>query len=228
MSTLQPTGRAKLFFDEVVLKVNPKASLKAKSTSVLQRALGFAFKNIVPFNPLYMQQYITVVGDTIWMPEKDLGEGALFQTLVHENIHFKQKKKYGNALFSFLYLSPLTVGLVGLVLALAFHSWIVALSALVLLAPLPAYFRFSWEVEAYRTSLILANHSASTSNYRGIDLVAIERNRQLTAWVVSQLAGKFYYFAWPFKKHVETVLNDAGKSNDPIYADLHAFLSQNP
>jgi len=214
MKQVELTGKAKKFFEEVVLQNNPKMTVRLKADSFRQRAIGLLFWL---FNPFYMTRYITVLGDTIWLPAKVLSEHALFEVLVHENVHIKQKNKYGAFLYSLAYLFPLTLIFLGIPLAIFVSKWFLLLAGLSL-APLPAAFRFYFEVEAYRTTLILMRD-------RGV--VSIESLTQVVAWVVEQLSTKLYYFTWPFKKHIEKVLLDEALFNKPIYSDLYWFIRNN-
>ena len=214
MKQVELTGLAKSFFEEVVLKNNPKMTVQLKADSFWQKVISIIFWI---FNPYYMARYITVLGDTIWLPSKVLSEHALYEVLVHENVHIKQKNKYGAFLYSLAYLFPFTLILLGIPLAIFASKWFLLLVGLSL-APLPAVFRFYFEVEAYRTTLILMRE-------RGV--MSIESLAQTVAWVVEQLSTKLYYFTWPFKKHIEKVLLDEILFNDPIYADLYQFLHKN-
>jgi hypothetical protein len=196
-----------------VLRNNPKMVLRLKAESFVQKIIACI---LYPFNPRYMESYITVIGDTIWLPSIEQSEENLYQTLVHENIHVKQRNKYGGLIFTLAYLFPLTGAFLAIPLALFLSKWFLLLVGLTL-APLPAVFRFYWEVQAYRTTLILLKFNGTVSQKYFDDV---------TEWVVKQMASSLYYFTWPFPNHVRKVLLEEKSFNDPIYADLINFLKK--
>lgn len=56
----------------------------------------------------YLTRYHTVIGDTLYVPETwaDLGDLDRVILLRHERVHLRQRRRYGGALMTFLYLIP--------------------------------------------------------------------------------------------------------------------------
>jgi beta-lactamase regulating signal transducer with metallopeptidase domain len=78
---------AQEFVTEVSQKHNQKVKVLRKSKSWLMRAIGFILK---PFNPTFMEQYITTIGATIYVPDDFLtsfGEMEILDVLAHETQH---------------------------------------------------------------------------------------------------------------------------------------------
>lgn len=57
----------------------------------------------------YLTRYHTVIGDTLYVPDTwaDLGDLDRVILLRHERVHLRQRRRYGAALMTFLYLVPL-------------------------------------------------------------------------------------------------------------------------
>lgn len=198
-------------------KFAPGSSIKIKEDSKLMKIISYL---VYFFNPKFLDQYITTIGNTIYFPKRLLENKNPFRFLeivVHESFHINQYKQY-SILFMLGYLFPQSLILFLLPLLLLLGcGWFTLLSLLVLL-PFPAYFRFKWELEAYRTS-ILFGRKIFKFDERTMDLIK--------AQIVSQLSGKFYYFCWPFKKHIYKLLNDErAVLENPKYLSIYEHFKQ--
>ena len=112
------------------------------------------------FNPAFMSSFITTVGFTAYWPDwpdKQVSEQTKFSRMWHEGIHALQGKRLTRICFAFLYLFPQCLFVFALLSLLAIWFslwWLVALTALVALAPWPAPWRVKFELEAYHCQFI--------------------------------------------------------------------------
>lgn len=151
--------------------------LKIKQKSPLMRLIGA----IMFFNEGFMNDFITVIGKTIYFPknwegiikdcEHHLDSGAddsdfpitsipearnLFGILCHEYVHQKDFKS--NKLFPVLYLYPAIFavpGLIGLIMSFWDINCIFLVAFLLYGLPTPAYWRSLYEARGYATNLVL-------------------------------------------------------------------------
>jgi hypothetical protein len=122
--------------------VHKRDSTLNKFIDVLLRLVTFGAQSS------YMTQYHTVLGDTLYVPDRwdDTPEPDQWITLRHERVHLRQRRRYGTLLMSFLYLVPfLPLGL--------------------------AYGRARIEWEAYRESL------RATARVKGLEVASSEEFR---------------------------------------------------
>jgi len=100
--------------------------------------------------------------------------------------------------FPFSYFMPQNIGVpLALISLLAIWFslwWLMAIAFVVLLAPLPAYWRMKWEVRGYSAGLALSAWLAG-----GV-------SDELVDQVVHELSGSPYYWAWPFKRSLRSRL----------------------
>lgn len=208
-----------LYIEEVTQKYSPGASIKEKKDSLLLRMIGFCIK---PFNPNFMEQYITTIGNTIYFPSKMLNEMSqdrLLDIVAHETIHIKDYEK-SKVLYCLSYLFPQILVLLALLSLLAIFGsamWLLSLFALLFLAPIPAYWRYKLELKAYRTTVIFAR---KVWGYKDGSMSIIHK------WIISQLATKWYYFTWPFAKTIEKALKDESFMQEEPYQEIIKFLDK--
>lgn len=209
-----------LYIDEVGSKYDSNISVRPKDESKLLRVL----RPIVEiFNKRFWAGYITTIGNTIWVPEGWLENGDVksrLQTIAHEVLHIKQSKQYTGPLFKFLYLFPQSLALFSLLsfLAIPFGlGWLWCLLFLLCLAPLPAPFRYMFELEAYRVKLVFFKHAWKTTP-------------EMTQWakdgIIKNLAKSDYYFTWPFSKWIQKDLDKEEKLEGEQYKEIIAFLER--
>lgn len=208
--TIPPVVAAYL---EEAKQMDPSIRLLAKEDSMLMKVVGFIVK---PFNPSFNTRYTTTIGSTIWMPSEIatiLPEEAYLEVVVHEVQHILDHKRHG-MLFKVGYLFPQVLALLSLLALGAIWSpiWLLWLLCLLFLAPLPAYWRYRAEFNGYRTSILFNKFHGRTS----------ERTNE---WIIGQLAGPSYYFAWPFKSWIEKDLKDLSFLQEQRYAEITQFLN---
>jgi hypothetical protein len=192
---------------------------KYKSSSVTQKLISYI---VFVFNPSYMTSYITILGNTFWIPDDFLKSPALtiLEVVTHETIHKKDTKNDGKALFWFLYASPQVWAIpafliiLGLVLFLKW-CWLLIFLSLIFVAPWPAYWRYKYELRGYRTTLLFAKY---IYNVNSVEMQTIKNQ------IAGQLSEKWYYFIWPFKNSILKELNDNSYETLPEYQEIIEFL----
>jgi len=107
------------------------------------------------FNPEFLTRYTTVIGNTIYFPDRSYiqqHEGGAMKTLAHEVVHILDADRQGMGPFALAYLFPqfLTLGVVFFPF-LGFWALIFLLFAL----PWPAPFRAEYEARAYALDLLM-------------------------------------------------------------------------
>jgi len=203
-----------------IAKQGVKVTVRKKSESALMRFIGALFK-ITGISPKFMDEYFTTIGTTVYVPDRfyDFPEIRLLETIIHECVHARDFSK-SPFLFVFMYLFPQILSALALIAIFAFLNinllWF--LFALVFLAPIPAIGRFILEIRAYRTSII---YFKVVYGYTDIEL------KSLYKWIIGQLATKYYYFTWPFPKHMEKVLEERDFMNKEEYKQITKFLEIN-
>jgi hypothetical protein len=203
------------FFKE---KTGIQMKLVNKDSSTLMKLIGWFIKS---FQPNFMDRYITTLGNTVYIPQStvnNLGDLNLLEIIGHESVHARDANKYGKIKFGFLYLFPQSLAL----LALGAISGIVlgplALIFLIFLfslLPIPAPWRYKFELKAYRTSLLFATrvHNAGPEHLQAI------KN-----WIVEQLSGKPYYCCWPKRFVMSDLDKELSAENDPDLDVITDFL----
>ena len=121
-------------YENVIKEVQaefPAFSVVSKQKSNFMKAINVALK-IITFGKMktFMTTFTTTIGPTMYVPETWLTRfpSDRIITVRHERVHLRQSKKYGNILFSLMYM----------------------------FLPLPiffAYFRMKFEQEAYEETL---------------------------------------------------------------------------
>lgn len=189
--------------------------IKYKNESLFMKIIGL----LLFFNKDFMTKYITTIGNTIYFPnEQFIKENELnsISILAHEIVHLQQSKKYGNFLYSLLYLFPQCLFILALLAPIS--NWF--LLFLVCLFPLPAPWRAKFEEEGYTMSLFVID----------VELKAF-RNKQeyihntliKTAENIDKIffRGSAYWFMWPFGSNllekVEDIENDVISNTNELY-----------
>ncbi|MDE2425675.1 MAG: hypothetical protein KGO96_07195 [Elusimicrobia bacterium] len=195
-------------------KFAPKLQIKYKDQSLLMKIFGFLSK---PFNPSFMTDFITTMGNTIYFPRNydftDI-EGTL-DVLSHEFIHVLDYNK-NPIFFSLSYILPQILAIVPLLLIIFFPKlWFLFLLLTILFAsPLPAYFRMKSELRGYTMSL-------ATYYWLGYTITA-----DLTNWVANEFTDSSYYFMWPFNNDIQRrVFNSQVDIRDKTILKDSAFNS---
>ena len=112
-----------------------------------------------------------------------------------------QKEKYGAILFSALYLFPQCLASLALLSFLAIWLsswWLMFLCCLLFLAPLPAPWRATFEMEGYTASMLVYYET-----YGSIP-------EALTDYISKHFYSMDYFLMWPFKNRVKKKINRIG------------------
>lgn len=173
-------------------------------------------------NPLFMTEYTTTIGNTVYYPSKKyIEEDPLraIKLLAHEYVHIVDSQN--DELFSIKYLMPQIFVLL-IIPAIFIIGWW-SLLFLLFLLPIPAYHRMVYEKRGYTMSLFMLNEIFYDFNK--------EWREQLLAKAAESINAKYfkgpgYYFMWPFgvnfDKEVESILSGKILKTDPIYAEVKA------
>lgn len=168
----------------------PKFNVAFKQDSAFMKFLSV----IMFFNKKFMTEYITTIGNTVYLPSKESYEKEpefWLDSVIHEFIHAMDYKKY-SILFSLSYLLPqlLVMGSLLSLFAIWYSKlWLLSLWFLTFITPLPAYFRMKWELRGYTMDAALAYWREPRKMIVANDYV-------------NMTLGPGYYFMWPFRKNM--------------------------
>jgi hypothetical protein len=87
----------------------PAFCIRRKRGDRLSRAIDLALRIVTLGGQRhYLTKYHTVIGDTLYVPETwdELSDLDRVILLRHERVHLRQRRRYGGALMTFLYLIP--------------------------------------------------------------------------------------------------------------------------
>ena len=206
---------AKSFFEGVTMKHAPDAKIVKKSESWLMKTIGWFLK---PFNPDFMSAYITTLGKAIYVPEQFFQDDEVqcLNVLAHETQHIIDYQE-NPAWFSLSYLFPQCLAVLSLFALFGFlNPWMfLFLFALGFLAPLPAPFRYQFELRGYRVSILLG---------RVIYRYSPSEMNQIRDWIKKEMTTGSYYFAWPFPSKIDRDLHDESFIMEPRYQEILEFL----
>lgn len=207
-----------VFLDTVASKYG-KIKIMPKSSSKLMQAIAWLFK-VTKISPEFMERYITTIGETVYFPDKMLEEGDsenVVRVLVHETVHVADSNKLSSPLFKFLYLFPQSLAVLALLSLLAFWklSFLWCLLFLLCLAPIPAPFRYWFELRAYRTQILFS---------RKDDKLTDEQMVPVYEWIEKQLCTNLYYWTWPFPSMVRKHLKDESWMGSGIYKEIVRWI----
>jgi len=216
-----------LYLKQVEEKYNVTIQVLPKSQSKLLKLLR---PLIETFNKNYWNNYITTLGNTIWVPDNWLEPTSnddvnvllsKVEVIAHESIHIKQAKEQTIFIHNILYLFPQILVIFSLLafLAIPFNiAWLWTLLFLLFLLPIPAPFRYLKELEGYRTKILFYKIVYKVDN----DGLQFAKNI-----IIQQLSGSSYYFAWPFKKLIQNDLNNEQALQADEYKQILSFLKSN-
>lgn len=206
------------YLEEVIHKFQPKAKLAWKDESVLMKVLYYVSFMFL-WNPKFLTDYITVIGSTMYVPREtwhNRPEIINLRTLIHEGAHMHDNKK--NPLWQIGYFFPQVAFLVlGIILAFV-SPWFLLLCLGVAL-PLPAPFRFMYEVRAYRFNLMFMRRVMGWEP--DLDIY-----QEYYKALVRNMTDKWYFWAMPIRRLVEKEL-DKWDGNDPYTKQVMAWLLKN-
>ena len=194
--------------------------VKPKSSSTLMKAVGWFFA-VTKISPEFMTKYITTIGNTVYFPDEMLANPnaeSMTRVVTHESIHVADSKRLSMALFGFLYLFPQSLGLLALLSLLAVWKvgFLWCLLFLVCLAPIPAPFRYWFELRAYRTQILFS---------RKQDNLTDEQMPYVYEWIENQLCTNLYYWTWPFPSFVRKHLKDESWMHTGDYKKIASWIT---
>lgn len=208
---------------EKAKKYFPNLTIDYKDQSNFMKIIG----KLLFFNKSFPTSYTTTIGSTIYFPNKTFVKIRPISSsiiLLHELVHLHDAKKFGNLLFSFLYLSPQILTL--LCVPLFFINWKIALVFLLFAAPIPSYFRMYFERRAYLASLYVVYKLSKKLDFNS----ALETHKN---YFLRQFKGVYYYFMWPFNtldkdfnNAIIKISNDERPFQDPVFDILDDLISQ--
>ncbi len=217
---MQTREAVDLYLKEVGKKYANDVAVKPKSQSKLLKLI----RPVVElFNDKFWTDYITTIGNTIWVPDGWLDKGTTkdrLKTVAHEVIHIKQANEQTALLHGILYLFPQVLALFSLLAFLAIPfgtAWLYALLCLVFLAPIPAPFRYKKELEAYRVTTLFFTQVWSSSP-------------SMIRWahknITDNLSKADYYYCWPFPSKILEDLTNTSKLKQQQYQEILDFLER--
>lgn len=193
-----------------------------KEDSTRMKILNFFVK---PFNDKFMKRFTTTWYPGVYAPRR-IYENARFmwKILAHEWVHLLRAKKQTTLIHSALYGVPQILAALALLSLGAIWGsnwWLLNLLWLLMLAPLPAYFRAEEEYSGYTMSMAI-----NYWRYGSVLPMTVEH-------LARNFYGPFYYFMWPFKKAVlrrfyEEAENIANGKYDDIrpYKDMKELIEE--
>lgn len=202
------TAKAQTYF--------PNLQVKYKDQSLLMRILG----KVLFFNPTFMTQYVTTLGNTVYLPNKQYAtqypEDAI-TVFIHECTHMHDEQKLGKISYTLGYMFPQLLFVV-MWLLLFLVSWKIVLPlSLLFLAPLPAPWRAYFEQRAYFVQMLV------NSKIYGAD--PVKDGTLFAGW----FRNGNYYFMWPFEQDAvflqEAANIQAGKGLAQTEPSLSAMVN---
>lgn len=207
---------------------SPDLKIAFKNQTWWMRILG----KIMFFNPRFMTDFTTTLGNTVYFPSSDffgqVSEKEAMIILAHEFVHISDQAKQGRLKYSLLYAIPQIFILWAPILFL-FHWWLACLWICLWAIPFPAYWRMRSEFHGYSMSLFVSNYLLKEM---GMD--QINRTYALND-LADQLSKEFtsssYYFMWMFgvnkslHDQVNLILSNEILKQDDIYEEVAACLA---
>ena len=204
----------------------PGFNISYKTGSKLMKFLG----KLAFFNPDFMTKYATVVGDTVYFPNREFvtqqPKGKLV-TIAHEYQHVKDCKRMSFPLFFLAYFSPQI--LAPFMLFFCFLYWWLGLLLFALfLSPIPSVGRMIIEKRGYIMTLFASNELYLELNLN------VRLRRELLLGKIKRIEKEFitssYYFMWPFgvkkelKEAVDKILSGEILQEGDSFLEVKAAL----
>ena len=208
----------------------PKLVVGPKSAFRIHVLINWILNIVYPKNKknAYRENYTTTLGFTVamasWVGDK-VERFKNWETLCHEIKHARQAKKWSRVLFGYLYLWPISQGIVLLLggwvgviwvpgwwKAVYLASWLIV-SGIHFIPQLPDPWRKRWEFQAYSISMHLRFLTYGTIGQKYLD------------HLVENFHSMMYYIMAPNEKKIREELTrlaaliESGKSpvdNEPI------------
>jgi hypothetical protein len=177
MAFNDPIAKGKTYF--------PALQIKYKDQDAFMKVVG----TLLFFNPAFMNNFITTIGNTIYWPSQKFVEDnpqVASEIFMHECTHMYDEKRLGSVVFKGGYLFPQILALPMLLLLFVLTWKIVLPLVLLCLLPLPAPFRAYFERRAYFISMYVGY------KMYGWDPVATGASH------ATDFKDSSYYFMMPF------------------------------
>jgi len=200
--------------EQTIKTYAPKFEVKFKDESKLMKVIG----KLSFFNKDFMTSGAITVGQKVYFPSREIYETNpewSFRVLTHEFVHIMDW--LANP-FTFIigYWFPQMLAAFSLLAFLAFINpyFLLFLTSLVFLAPIPAPIRAWAELRGYGMSLMIK------STLYGIDIkVAAES-------YVGRFSSPSYWFMWPFKNNVRKMLVKFAMSKDRPFVIVRGLMEK--
>jgi hypothetical protein len=204
------------FFDEVTKKHAPDAKIAPKESSRMMRVIGWLFK-VLPISPTFMTEYITTINDTMNVPEPMMAELDV-PVVGHETVHIVDNHTLGKVLYNFLYMFPQDLAVLSIlsVLGIWYTSFLWCLLFLACLAPIPAPFRYWFELRGYRVQVLF---------FQKKDKYTPEQMESVYTWIIEQLATKLYYWTWPFPEMIHGQISNTYWQKKGIFKEIGNWIA---
>lgn len=200
-------------FVEGAQKYCPGFRVVAKKGSRWMRILG----RLMFWLPEFME-YSTRAGRTVYLPSFDKVE---IGSMGHELRHAIDGWRNTNLFVGMVYYFPQWIGIGSLVSIGAIwggSEWLWWLVCLVCLLPIPSPGRMMIERRGYLTSLLVLDWQHG----RALSLSKVDE-------VLDLMSGRYYYFAWPFRKMlgvwlVDNLVSESLHPSDEVTLWLREFV----
>lgn len=206
------------YLDEVVRLYQPNVKIVWKDDSKLMKILFYVSFMFI-WNKGFMTKYITVVGSKIYVPKyswMNKPDHSKLSTIIHEGLHLWDN--HTNPLWQVAYFMPqVAFLLLGMILGIFVSPWCL-LICLGIVIPLPAPWRFDYEVRAYRLNLMMRRRVFGWQPDSQIYCDYYEH-------CVEQMTKHWYFYAMPFDKIVRKHL-DKWDGNHPYVREVMGFLEK--
>lgn len=201
-----------LYIKEVISNYNPKFKIRPKEESKLFKFFAPLIKLI---NPKFFSSYTTTMFGVMWVTPTFFDKDHIdaLEVTAHEGRHEYDKKRLPWGVFELLYSFPQVLALIFVILSIFLNWWF--LFGLVFLGPLPAPWRYHFEMKGYTTRRMWARY-----------VYGLDENTWDDDVVELMSSLNTYYMAWPFKKWIKKDLQSAIDLNDPGYMDVMEFLKR--
>jgi len=177
-------------FTQLVTKAQtyfPTLQVKYKDQDPLMQFLG----KVMFFDPTFMTNYLTTIGNTVYIPSQQYvadNPQATCDVFIHECTHMYDEKRLGKIPYALAYLFPLVLAAPVWFLLFVLNWKIVLLISLLFLAPLPAPWRAAFEKKAYFVQM-----------YAAYKLWGYDPNESVAS-TTADFTSSSYYFMWPFEQ----------------------------
>jgi len=182
-------------------RILPSIKVTPKQDSLVQRIVGYLL--YIPTGGSYMTNFWTTLGNTVYKPSS--ADTKDWQVLFHEAMHIRQEDRDGKILHSLKYAFPQVLAPIAVIslLLLGLGWW--SLLGLVLLGPIPAWWRSRKELEAYTFQACL------------MELHRTNYGKGVVSYFTKMFSGSAYLFMWPFRKSINKHITEAVLSVHQAY-----------